>query len=105
MNKREREYNKTFNSKNSKRFILSSNEFIYKGFLFKRKQDKDWKFTYYDIVNDHNPVFATHILSPRLYANSMKEARDEVDDLLRIVGVPEFCIYDKICGYVPDEWE
>ena len=105
MNKREREYNKTFNSKNSKRFILSSNEFIYKGFLFKRKQDKDWKFTYYDIVNDHNPVFATNILSPRLYANSMKEARAEVDELLRNVGVPEFYIYDEICKHIPNEWE
>ena len=105
MNKRQREYNKTFNSKNSERFILKSNEFIYKGFLFKRKQDRDWKFISYDITNDHNPAFATGMFSPRMYANNMKEAREVVDDILRDIGVPEFRIYNEVCGHVADEWE
>ena len=35
----------------------------------------------------------------------MKEARAEVDELLRNVGVPEFYIYDEICKHIPNEWE
>jgi|TARA_B100001094_G_scaffold326804_1_gene383667 hypothetical protein len=104
MNKREREYNKTFSSKNSKRFILNSNEFIYKGFLLKRRQIKDLNFIYYDITNDHNPAFATGILSPQMNANNIKDAREAVDDLLRDIGVPAFRIYNQICGHIPS-WE
>ena len=106
MNKRKREYNKTFSSKNSDRFMLQSNEFIYKGFLLWRRQDKDWNFSYYEITNDHNPAFATcHNLSPKMTANNIKDARELVDNLLQEIGVPEYYIYNKICAYVPDEWE
>ena len=62
-----------------------STQFIYKGFLLHRRVDSGWGYTYYDIWNDHNPIFSnSRIAGPKLYGGDMKDAKKQVDDLIRM---------------------
>ena len=64
----------------------STVDYFYKGFNLHRCKDKQWGFTYYDIWNDHNPIFAkSRICGPSLYANDLKDARKQIDDLISTV--------------------
>ena len=63
-----------------------STQFIYKGFILHRCRDAGWGFTYYDIWNDHNPIFSnSRISGPKLYGDDMKDAKKQVDDLIHMV--------------------
>ena len=75
-----KKWNKTIKSN------LSTVNYFYKGFNLHRCKDKQWGFTYYDIWNDHNPIFSKgRICGPSLYANDLKDARKQIDDLISTV--------------------
>ena len=69
------DYKKVQKNWNTKAIKTDSTvQFIYKGFILHRCRDSQWGFTYYDIWNDHNPIFSTSRISgPKLYGDDMKD--------------------------------
>lgn len=65
----------------------STVEFIYKGFILHRKRDAGWGYTYYDIHNAFNPMFAqSQIKGPKLHGDDMKDAKRAVDELIELAS-------------------
>lgn len=65
----------------------SSVEFIYKGFILHRRRDSQFGFTYYDVYNCFNPMFAQSQCSgPTMKANNKKDAMREVDNLIELAS-------------------
>ena len=76
---------KNWNTKAIKTYV--STQFIYKGFMLHRCRDSQWGFTYYDIWNDHNPIFSnSRIKGPKLCGDNMKDAKKQIDDLISMVS-------------------
>jgi len=82
------DYKKVSKNWNTKTIKTDSTvHFIYKGFMLHRRRDTGWGFTYYDIWNDHNPIFSTSRISgPKLTADNIKDAKQKINNLIDMVS-------------------
>jgi hypothetical protein len=82
------DYKKVSKNWNTKTIKTDSTvHFIYKGFMLHKCRDSQWGGTYYNIWNDHNPIFSTSRISgPKLCANDLKDAKKQINDLIDIVS-------------------